>query len=460
MFAIILIEYGSAFGQIPIIYSVEKIHEDTSYIGVYNYETQDYDVIFKLSPRVRTTNNCVTFDPYRKIIYYMNSTGPCGGPYYWNVYAIDLKNHGSTKKYVIEKEITILDLQYDFFSNCLVFRGDDSLRYYSVASPELKSVIKIPLSRKVLFSSKPEVYNMNYRTYLYYTELIDEDDYNLVFVNIDSNKYHTVSNTVQEWPLTLTTDLSTNQYFGVSRVSKDSSYIVNVNPNSGEFTQLCPMPSDYVGSINYELFDSYNSKYIASYYTSTTGNYKFTIYDINSGTIDTTRCRFTQSYLFIDYDPIPILKLRNDTLIGSISENYNWYLNDTLISVSNTHTHIPQISGYYKFSTTNFAGDTLFSNEIYVEIISSINNVDNGNYELFIYPNPVSNILNFRLNQSRRLLYQVYITSLEGKVIEEFFIKNNDLIQIDISDYANGIYIIKCTYNGKTLTRKVIKNTY
>jgi hypothetical protein len=66
--------------------------------------------------------------------------------------------------------------------------------------------------------------------------------------------------------------------------------------------------------------------------------------------------------------------------------------------------------------------------------------LDNNHFDLNIYPNPASNLLHIQLTgSSEKVNIKVY-NSL-GKVIDDFAVERRD-IQIDLSHYSKGIYVV------------------
>lgn len=66
-----------------------------------------------------------------------------------------------------------------------------------------------------------------------------------------------------------------------------------------------------------------------------------------------------------------------------------------------------------------------------------------------IFPNPVKDILNFRLE-----LKDIKVYSQEGKLVKKY----DSAISIDISEFSNGIYSIQAsTSDGKKINNKIIK---
>lgn len=74
--------------------------------------------------------------------------------------------------------------------------------------------------------------------------------------------------------------------------------------------------------------------------------------------------------------------------------------------------------------------------------------------EIQLYPNPVSDKLSIKTSNLNTQIIEV--TDITGKVINRF--EPKEALQLDVSSYANGIYIIKLTTNThKTIYKKFIK---
>ncbi len=74
-----------------------------------------------------------------------------------------------------------------------------------------------------------------------------------------------------------------------------------------------------------------------------------------------------------------------------------------------------------------------------------------------IVPNPSSSMIEIAMKES--LFSNVNITTIDGKIVYERQFDKTDKTQVDISRYANGIYIVNITSDdGKMLTKKLIKN--
>lgn len=74
-----------------------------------------------------------------------------------------------------------------------------------------------------------------------------------------------------------------------------------------------------------------------------------------------------------------------------------------------------------------------------------------------IYPNPSNNIINIVTGKTQ--FNKISITSIDGRKIYERTFENRNILQLDISSYANGIYIINIrSDSGEIYSRKLIKN--
>jgi len=75
---------------------------------------------------------------------------------------------------------------------------------------------------------------------------------------------------------------------------------------------------------------------------------------------------------------------------------------------------------------------------------------DTAQINFTIYPNPTQNILNI---ESQQPIERVKIYNLQGQLIKEV-----SPINVDISQFNAGLYFVQVTIEGKTVTKKFIKN--
>ena len=76
--------------------------------------------------------------------------------------------------------------------------------------------------------------------------------------------------------------------------------------------------------------------------------------------------------------------------------------------------------------------------------------------DILIYPNPSNDIFNIQLKNAAEFNYSV--TDITGKVIMREFNISQSNYSIDMSAFSTGMYFLRLDSNGRTLTKKLIKN--
>lgn len=77
------------------------------------------------------------------------------------------------------------------------------------------------------------------------------------------------------------------------------------------------------------------------------------------------------------------------------------------------------------------------------------------NSEITIYPNPAANVVNILSKNNE--INCVFMTDVNGRTVKNVNIANATEAQINISDLAAGVYIMKITSNEGIITKKIIK---
>ena len=109
----------------------------------------------------------------------------------------------------------------------------------------------------------------------------------------------------------------------------------------------------------------------------------------------------------------------------------------------------------WPYSTQAVIVDTL-TTQVYYFNVAGVDQLTNSN-SFSIYPNPTSNKINLKSND--KIIESVRIFNLEGQSISNFLHVNNTRIQIDISDFPTGIYLIQLDMmDGRRSYLRCIKN--
>ena len=91
----------------------------------------------------------------------------------------------------------------------------------------------------------------------------------------------------------------------------------------------------------------------------------------------------------------------------------------------------------------------------YMDFQPYVNISENQIENISIYPNPVTNNLTVKNNET---IDYLAIFDLQGKIYLEISPKT-ETVNIDMSSFAAGIYFLRIVSHNKISTRKVIKNS-
>ncbi len=109
------------------------------------------------------------------------------------------------------------------------------------------------------------------------------------------------------------------------------------------------------------------------------------------------------------------------------------------------------ITGYFKSDIITFGSTILTNNGIYdiflVKLHDIIVNINENNFdnEIKLYPNPTNNFVNLEIQNTENEKLLVEITNINGQFMykKQYNKTANSTIQIDLSSYPKGVYLIK-----------------
>lgn len=107
---------------------------------------------------------------------------------------------------------------------------------------------------------------------------------------------------------------------------------------------------------------------------------------------------------------------------------------------------------FYTDANTNEEGVVI--DDLVIQGTLSTNSFDLLN-DIAVYPNPSDNIFNIDWNTNDTLNIKVF--DITGKQIFTKRNIQNNSYQLDLSGYAQGIYLLNINMNGKTATQKIVK---
>ncbi|HNV99568.1 MAG TPA: T9SS type A sorting domain-containing protein, partial [Chitinophagales bacterium] len=120
---------------------------------------------------------------------------------------------------------------------------------------------------------------------------------------------------------------------------------------------------------------------------------------------------------------------------------------------------------WYYFYDWSVSGDAVFvcpsdrtGTEVEVKVCSSIGDISTLN-SLDIYPNPTNGQFTVNLNTLPVSEMQITVCNVTGAQVYSTILQNpNGSVQlpVDISGVASGVYQVKLTANGKSISRSIV----
>jgi len=165
-----------------------------------------------------------------------------------------------------------------------------------------------------------------------------------------------------------------------------------------------------------------------------------------------------QTDLFIvstDVEWSPQVWYKVKVVISQSNGTVSYYLDNNLIYTSTGLALNNNPLEEIRFIHDNWSGFAYLDN-IYIGDEAGYDpaSVDSNTMASFsVYPNPAIDFI--RISNGVDSIENVTITDLNGRIVKQTILDANE--QINISDLAQGVYILNATSNGKTITEKIVK---
>ena len=111
------------------------------------------------------------------------------------------------------------------------------------------------------------------------------------------------------------------------------------------------------------------------------------------------------------------------------------------------------------FQNKSGYGQMLYLDDVNIlnsDTLSNASIPENAPFEVSIFPNPTSNYINIRTGLTESPMH-VKITDMTGKVVQNEWLVSETQFTIDISHFAQGIYLLTLQNNQGMVVRKIIK---
>lgn len=187
------------------------------------------------------------------------------------------------------------------------------------------------------------------------------------------------------------------------------------------------------------------------------GTYDVVAYTIMSGDVDNLNDTIFGTIInygntFLDLGP-NINTSQPDTVIldAGVYASYLWQDSTTL------QTFNVNIEGWYYVTVTNAFGCTS-SDSIYVGTLISVDQISANQNSVSIYPNPSSGIFTIEANNYMVNDWMIEIIDVQGQLIYQNKVDNESsfIRNIDISEFAQGLYYVRIKCFDKTWIEKLI----
>ena len=83
--------------------------------------------------------------------------------------------------------------------------------------------------------------------------------------------------------------------------------------------------------------------------------------------------------------------------------------------------------------------------------------LENDLSAITIYPNPSSDILNIDLSSANEEIQSIFLVDITGKLVQTIDVHENEVIKLNLSSFASGLYYIKISSATNTVVRQVVK---
>ncbi|MEM9820662.1 MAG: S8 family serine peptidase [Bacteroidota bacterium] len=157
-------------------------------------------------------------------------------------------------------------------------------------------------------------------------------------------------------------------------------------------------------------------------------------------------------------NPNPV-SFTNNSVNGS---TYLWNFGDGNTSTAFEPSHIFNQTGTFTVSLTVINADGCSDSElieiVVEEVVTSISELEAQN-QIKVFPNPTRQLVNVSFDFDETQNVEVRLVDILGRQVNNLGLNNyqNDQIQVDLSNYTNGIYYLVFDLEGTKVVKKVVK---
>lgn len=410
------------------------------YVVKYNTSTQYFDNLLQLPVGIHDDMG-----------HFSSTIDPFNHKYYFST------NYGQMWSYDMVTEQLIrtiggyncLSQQYDQFLNALIYQDSlNRLNVYYLDSAYSDVVVQLPASNHCT-GSQVVAYNPIQGHYFYCRSNGDYPEDTLKWTVVDVPSKRIIVNAAVPDSMafnSLVYSTQTNKYYGFVGTSY-SKALYEIDPFTLSRVKLVNLPTDYYANLNQQngMYDPVGNRYFLPYYSINSEN-NLAVFDLNTNSIAQILPFPHQPNLNqLQYKPLSTnLIFRNNKLIATKGESYQWYLNDNWIQNSLTNSLTPVETGNYKVVV--MIGDSSYaSNSVYFNP-TGIN--EDAHSHVSLHPNPAHQELVVQLNRDIPHGANFTMYDLLGKRILTLTDVQEKTFRIDISTIDKGFYLYRLLTDG------------
>lgn len=152
---------------------------------------------------------------------------------------------------------------------------------------------------------------------------------------------------------------------------------------------------------------------------------------------------------------VPEIELIDDVLSSTVKTNIQWYWNGEPVEGANSSTFLPERNG--EITVEHRDGVCSEFSEPYFFDQASVKASD-----LFsIYPNPSQGIVNIQFKEQITGNLGIELIDIKGNKVDfsnSISFNSNGLIELNLTDFIDGTYLITVSLNNQVFTSKIILN--
>ncbi len=118
------------------------------------------------------------------------------------------------------------------------------------------------------------------------------------------------------------------------------------------------------------------------------------------------------------------------------------------------HEHLTQAVNYYRLKQVDFDGNYEYFDPIVVETDC---NIEMGTNDYLLYPNPTTGLTHIVKHKPMESEIKIMIIDISGRVLDTQIIQATSRIDIDLSKYESGMYMILLEHENDSEVFRVIK---